>query len=41
MENVHMSGLSQKSSPSAVGENYNFFDFSKMKKILIFSLQVN
>ena len=41
MENVHMSGLSQKSSRSAVGENFNFFDFSKMKKILIFSLQNN
>ena len=27
MENVHMSGLSQKSSPSAVGENFNFFRF--------------
>ena len=27
MENGHMSELSQKSSPSAVGENFNFFDF--------------
>ena len=27
MENGHMSGLSQKSSPSTLGENFNFFRF--------------
>ena len=43
MKNVHMCELSQKVPQVAVGENFNFFyffeKFSKMKKIIIFSLQ--
>ena len=46
MKNGHMCELSQKRSPmSAMGKIFNFFrflvKFSKMKEIIIFSLQDN
>ena len=44
MKNVHVWIESKKFPRSGMGENFNFFyffEFSKMKKIIIFSLQEN